>query len=193
MVKAKSHNADHLTVSVANMCSTSRLAADKAASNRLQTLTKLLALALFNDLSGYVDVKTHLGQMSELDGLYLVNRHQQNIKPVMLITSTLTDFVYKKLHNKAHLVNVMIAFKQNSNSQMTDIDSLNDKTPNLIFDCKTDALPVINFNKRVSVDCYLEQNNLSVVVNKQHYIDFEVRNLKRIEDLLTTNLLANAG
>lgn len=193
MVKAKSHNADHLTVSVANMCSSSRLAADKAASNRLQTLTKLLALALFNDLSGYVDVKTHLGQMSELDGLYLVNRYQQNIKPVMLITSTLTDFVYKKLHNKAHLVNVMIAFKQNSNSQMTDIDSLNDKTPNLIFDCKTDALPVINFDKRVSVDCYLEQNNLSVVVNKQHYIDFEVRNLKRIEDLLTTNLLANAG
>lgn len=193
MVKAKSHNADHLTVSVANMCSSSRLAADKAASNRLQTLTKLLALALFNDLSGYVDVKTHLGQMSELDGLYLVNRYQQNIKPVMLITSTLTDFVYKKLHNKAHLVNVMIAFKQNSNSQMTDIDSLNNKTPNLIFDCKTDALPVINFDKRVSVDCYLEQNNLSVVVNKQHYIDFEVRNLKRIEDLLTTNLLANAG
>lgn len=193
MVKAKSHNADHLTVSVANMCSSSRLAADKAASNRLQTLTKLLALALFNDLSGYVDVKTHLGQMSELDGLYLVNRYQQNIKPVMLITSTLTDFVYKKLHNKAHLVNVMIAFKQNSNSQMTDIDSLNDKTPNLIFDCKTDALPVINFDKRVTVDCYLEQNNLSVVVNKQHYIDFEVRNLKRIEDLLTTNLLANAG
>ncbi|MDO6718000.1 hypothetical protein Q4575_01230 [Psychrosphaera sp. 1_MG-2023] len=194
MVKAKSHSAGHLSVPLTNITSfTDFLLAQSTSLSQLETLTKLLSIALFNDLNAYVDVKTRLDQLTELDGLYLVNRYQHHIKPVIFVTTELTDFVFKKLHNKANLVNVTAMFNQTVDTIPTDKTCTKRKTPNLTFICKSNSFPEIDFNKRVSLDCYLEHNQLSVVVNKLHYIDFEVVNLRKIEDLLITSLLADAG
>lgn len=171
-----------------------------------QRLNKLITIMLISDLARTLKQQVSCNRLKDLDAIELQNPYRSDIRPILFIFSEMSEFVIKKLKNRYRLLGVSQAtqcaisklhntpdkIKHLEQLQIARVDSVNDSEN--AEDHPTDALQQGIFSgHKITMNGYLDNGLLQLVVNQQNFMTFEVCQYRQIHQLILDSLYARVS
>lgn len=151
-----------------------------------QFLNKLVVQLLLSRLPTVLAFQHGQSVLNKLDSTIVFNRYHTDVKPVMIVYSSLTEFSIKKLHRKYHLINISGQDNAQDKRLLEPIKLALTLPQDL-------ATLLLEQSGKIHLDGYLEKDLLSVVVNQSSYLTFEVGNINKVLNGIKHRLLVDAG